>query len=158
VHITLCIHAKHVKKKITSFQALGGHRKGQKKPRDDDHVQPFPLMQKMETMERKFNPFPHFTLHNMLSHVAPLFYTEEDLAQIEKINQHLRQETKLPINIPQSTMKGETVIAKKRCRSSDEGSIADVAERSVKPKTTKKMENLSSPPPILPIDVEISKS
>lgn len=121
------------------------------------------LMQKMETMEeRKFNPFPHFTLHNLLSHYAPQYYTEQELAQIQKINQHLRQETKLPLNIPQSTMKGEVVNRKKRCRSSDEGSMADKAKRRVKPKSTKKMEpkkqdkeKLSSPPPILPIDVEI---
>jgi hypothetical protein len=121
------------------------------------------LMQKMETMkERKFNPFPHFTLHNLLSHYAPQYYTEQELAQIEKINQHLRQETKLPLNIPQSTMKGEVVNKKKRCRSSDEGSSMSYAKRRVKPKSTKKMEpkkqdkeKLSSPPPILPIDVEI---
>jgi len=111
------------------------------------------LMQKMETMkERKFNPFPHFTLHNLLSHYAPHFYTEQELAQIHKINQHLRQETKLPLNIPQSTMKGEIANTKKRCRSSDEGSMADAAKRRVKSKTTKKRENLS---PILPIEVEI---
>jgi len=121
------------------------------------------LMQKMETMEeRKFNPFPHFTFHNLLSHYQPQFYTKQELAQIQKINQHLRQETKLSLIIPQSTMKGEVVNKKKRCRSSDEGSMADAVGRRVKPKSTKKMkpkkqdkEKLSSPPPILPIDVEM---
>ncbi|RHN53426.1 putative transcription factor B3-Domain family [Medicago truncatula] len=64
-------------------------------------------------------------------------------------------------DVCQEIMEEDIVNKKKRCRSSDEGSSMSYVERRVKPKTTKKIkpkkhdkENLSSPPPILPIHVE----
>jgi len=64
-------------------------------------------------------------------------------------------------DVLQETMEEDVVNKKKRCRSSDEGRSMSYAKRRVKPKSTKKMkpkkqdkENLSSPPPILPIHVK----
>ncbi|CAJ2654682.1 unnamed protein product [Trifolium pratense] len=107
------------------------------------------MLQNMEAIvEEKrnttpFNPLPHCTLHKVLSQVAPQFYTEQELAQIEEIDQSYCQ-----------------VNNKKRGRSSDEGSMSH-EERGVKPKRTKKREFkkkvreiVSSPPPKLPMIVE----
>jgi hypothetical protein len=41
----------------------------------------------MENKEKKFNPLLNFTLTKVLSKVAPQFYTEQELAQIEEIGQ-----------------------------------------------------------------------
>ncbi|AES93828.2 DUF313 domain protein [Medicago truncatula] len=118
-----------------------------------------------------FNPYHNFTWQCVIATLAPQFYTQEELAEIKKLYQrvlqetmerdHVCQETMARDHVRQETMEGDVVNKKKRCRSSDEGSSMFYAERSVKPKTTKKIkpkkhdkENLSSPPPILPIHVE----
>jgi hypothetical protein len=107
----------------------------------------------MENKEKKFNPLLNFTLTKVLSKVAPQFYTEQELAQIEEIGQSYCQ-----------AMKDSTQVKinnKERCQSSDEGSMP-YGERRVKPKSTEKREPKkqdkeiisSSPPPKLPTLIE----
>ncbi|CAI8594112.1 unnamed protein product [Vicia faba] len=109
-------------------------------------------MQKLEMMEKKFDPLPHFTLHNVLSQISPQFYSKDELTQIEKINQILRQEANLPL-ISQSKVKRVEVNNKKRYHSSNEDIISD-GERKVKSKSVirrksiiRREETLLSPPP-----------
>ncbi|KAK2433689.1 B3 domain protein [Trifolium repens] len=96
------------------------------------------MLQNMEAIVEKernttpFNPLPHFTLHKVLSQEAPHFYTDQELAQIEDINQNYFQ-----------------VNNRNRGHSSGEGSMSS-EERKVKPKPAKK----KIVPPKLPILVE----
>jgi len=73
----------------------------------------------MENKEKKFNPRFNFPLTNVLSEVSPQYYTKEELAQIEKINQSWVQEKKLPLN-SQSTREDEKVNNKKRLLGSND--------------------------------------
>jgi len=93
------------------------------------------LMQKMETMEeRKFNPFPHFTFHNLLSHYQPQFYTKQELAQIQKINQHLRQETMERAHVRQETMEQDHV----RQETMEKYVVQETVEGDVRQETTER--------------------
>ncbi|XP_058781979.1 putative B3 domain-containing protein At2g27410 [Vicia villosa] len=112
-------------------------------------------MQKLKTMEKKFDPLSHFSLHRVLSQESPQFYTEDELAQIEKINHIVCQEANLLL-ISQSRVKKVEVNDKKRCRSSNEDIMSDGGRR-VKSKSTikrkpiiRKKETVLSPPPELP--------
>ncbi|XP_004506392.1 B3 domain-containing protein At3g25182-like [Cicer arietinum] len=99
-------------------------------------------------MEKKkiipFDPKVHFTLNVMLAQVAPHFYTNEELSQIEELHQSVCQETK-PSLILQNPIKEKVDNNKKMCCSSSEGSSMSCGERRVKPKTIKEKE-LSQPP------------
>ncbi|XP_004510009.1 B3 domain-containing protein At3g25182-like [Cicer arietinum] len=105
-------------------------------------------------MEKKksipFDPKAHFSLNIILAQVAPHFYTDEELSQIEELYQSVFQETKSPF-ISQNTMKKKKMDNnKKRHCSSDEGSMS-CGERRVKPKTIKEKESSQSPK--LPIHI-----
>ncbi|CAI8608562.1 unnamed protein product [Vicia faba] len=114
-------------------------------------------IQKLDTMEKKFNPLPHFTLHNVLSQISPQFYSKDELTQIEKINQIPCQEENFSL-ISQSKVERVEVNNKKRYRSSNEDIISD-GERKVKLKSAirkpiiRREETLVSPPPDLPSHV-----
>ncbi|XP_058746136.1 B3 domain-containing protein At2g31720-like [Vicia villosa] len=112
-------------------------------------------MQKMKTMKKKFDPLSHFSLHRVLSQESPQFYTEDELAQIEKINHIACQEANLPL-ISKCNVKRVEVNDKKRCRPSNEDIMSD-EERRVKSKSAitrkpiiRKKETVLSPPPELP--------
>ncbi|XP_012567500.1 uncharacterized protein [Cicer arietinum] len=113
------------------------------------------MFRDIETMMEKkkstpFNPKVHFTLNVILAQVAPHFYTNEKLSQIEELRQSVCQETNSPL-ILQNSMKEEKLDnSKKRCCSSDEGSTS-YGERRVKPNIIN--ENESSQLPKLPIHV-----
>lgn len=115
-------------------------------------------MQKIETMEKKFDPLPHFTLHKVLSQISPQFYTKDELTQIQKINPVVGQEANLSL-VSQSKVKRVEVNDKKRCRSSNADIMSDGGRR-VKSKYAirrkpiiRREETLSSPPPELPTHV-----
>ncbi|XP_050919530.1 B3 domain-containing protein At3g25182-like [Lathyrus oleraceus] len=115
-------------------------------------------MQKIETMEKKFDPLPHFTLHKVLSQISPQFYTKDELTQIQKINPVVGQEANLSL-VSQSKVKRVEVNDKKRCCSSN-ADIMSGGGRRVKSKYTirrkpiiRRKETLSSPPPELPTHV-----
>ncbi|KAL5080476.1 hypothetical protein RYX36_008897 [Vicia faba] len=112
-------------------------------------------MQKLKTMENKFDPLPHFTLHRVLSQISPKLYTKDELTQIEKINHILYEETN-PTLISQSKVKRVEVNDKKSCCPSNKDIIFDEGRR-VKPKSAirrkpiiRRKETLLSPPPELP--------
>jgi hypothetical protein len=103
-------------------------------------------MQKLNSLEKKFNPLPHFTLHCVLSQISPQFYTKDELTQIEKINQTSCQQRKV---------KKVQVNSKQRYRPDNED-ISD-GERIVKSKSAirrkpiiRKEKTPLSPPPELP--------
>ncbi|KAL5063221.1 hypothetical protein RYX36_024970 [Vicia faba] len=115
-------------------------------------------MQQLKTMEKKFDPLPHFTLHRVLSQISPQFYTKDELTQIEKINHILSEETNLSL-ISQSNVKKVEVNDEKSCCPSNKDIIFDEGRR-VKPKSAirrkpiiHKKEILLSPPPELPSHV-----
>ncbi|GAU44144.1 hypothetical protein TSUD_188050 [Trifolium subterraneum] len=91
------------------------------------------LLQDMEaTLEKKrktvsFNPLPRFTLHKILSEVAPLFYSKSELRQIEKINQRYCKV------MNGSTLEGD----KKMAQLNDEDNLS-YEEKRVKLKIKKK--------------------
>ncbi|XP_012567253.1 uncharacterized protein [Cicer arietinum] len=113
------------------------------------------MLQDLEAMMEKkknipFNPKVHFTLNVILAQVAPHFYTNDELLQIEELHQRVCQEIKSPL-ILQNTMKKEIGNNKKnRGCSSNEGSMCS-EERRVKPKIMKEKE--LPQPPKLPIHV-----
>ncbi|CAI8608578.1 unnamed protein product [Vicia faba] len=116
-------------------------------------------MQKLKTMEKKFDPLPHFTLHKVLSQISPQFYTKDELTQIEKVNHILCQEANLPPISQNKEKRVEVVNDKKRRRPNNEDIIYD-GERKVKSKSTirkkpiiRKKETMLSPPPELPSHV-----
>ncbi|KAL5063248.1 hypothetical protein RYX36_024985 [Vicia faba] len=116
-------------------------------------------MQKLKTMEKKFDPLPHFILHKVLSQISPQFYTKDELTQIEKVNHIFYQEANLPPISQSKEKRVEVVNDKKRRRSNNEDIIYD-GERKVKSKSTirkkliiRKKETMLSPPPELPSHV-----
>ncbi|XP_004516151.1 uncharacterized protein [Cicer arietinum] len=106
-------------------------------------------------MEKKksipFNPQVHFTLNILLAQVAPHFYTNQELSQIEELYQNVCQETKSPL-ISQNTMKKEKENNNKKRRCPTNEGCMSYSERRVKPKIIENKE--SSQPPKLPIHVK----